>query len=296
MERDVFEVASLSGSVELTAEPPRFLKEISRVGVRAPVAFAGEDAADITRGRLEEWVKCFYETGAAVPVRRRGPSAGAGDVGRVEGLFVEEDKLYAVLGVDDAPAAALLREGGAADAAVGIERDVAAPGGKRYPECIRYVDLGPAAGAGCSYERYPKGDKTVGTLTANYDAERKDGILVAYKVAARAVIYKGAMVCLNSRGYAVPAADEPGLRFAGFAYERGDNAAGGDGDVSVRVWKDGSFRVAMSSPALEDLGADAYIVDDNAVALDTSHSVWAGTIVEIPADGVVRVLIRNAVR
>lgn len=291
-------MAYLSGSMELTAEPPRFLKEISRVGVRAPVAFAGEDAAEVTRGRLEEWVKCFYETGAAVPVRRRGPSAGAGDVGRVEGLFVEEDKLYAVLGVDDAPAAALLREGGAADAAVGIERDVAAPGGKRYRECIRYFDLAPAAASGAEgdYARHLKGGKTVAALTANYDAERKDGILVAYKVAARAVIYKGAMVCLNSRGYAVPAADEPGLRFAGFAYERGDNAAGGDGDISARVWKDGSFRVAMSSPALEDLGADAYVVVDNAVALDTSHSVWAGTIVEIPADGVVRVLIRNAVR
>jgi hypothetical protein len=133
-------------------------------------------------------------------------------------------------------------------------------------------------------------------LTANHEPERKDGILVAYKVAARAVIYKGAMVCLNARGYAVPAADAPGLKFAGFAYERGDNAGGADGDVSVRVWKDGSFRVAMASAAPEDLGADAYVVDDAAVALGTSYSIWAGTVVELPAEGVVRVLIRNAVR
>ena len=133
-------------------------------------------------------------------------------------------------------------------------------------------------------------------LTANIDTERKDGILVAYKVAADTVIHKGAMVCLNKRGYAVPAADAPGLKFVGFAYERGDNANGGDGEISVRVWKDGSFRVAMSSPALEDLGTDVYVVDDNAVALDTANSIWAGTIVEIPADGVVRVLIRKAVR
>ncbi len=296
MEQDFFEIEYFSASMELSAEPPRFLKEISRVGVRAPSAFAGEGAAEITRGRLDEWVKCFYETGAAVPVSRGGRGESARDLGRVEGLFVEDDKLYAVLRIDDAWAASRLRDEDATDAMVGIERDVEAPGGKRYRECIRYFDLAPAAGAGCSYERYPKGDKVVGTLTANYDAERKDGILVAYKVAARAVVYKGAMVCLNSRGYAVPAADEPGLRFAGFAYERGDNAAGGDGDISARVWKDGSFRVAMSSPALEDLGADAYVVDDNAVALDTSHSVWAGTVVEIPVDGVVRVLIRNAVR
>ncbi len=133
-------------------------------------------------------------------------------------------------------------------------------------------------------------------LTANYDAERKDGILVAYKVAARTVIYKGAMVCLNRAGYAVPAADEPALTFVGVAYERGDNAAGDDGDVSARVWKDGSFRVAMNSPKLEDLGAAAYVVDDNAVALSTANSVLAGTVVEIPAEGVVRVLIRNAAK
>ncbi len=133
-------------------------------------------------------------------------------------------------------------------------------------------------------------------LTANHDAERKDGILVAYKVAARTVIYKGALVCLNAAGYAVPAADEAGLTFVGVAYERGDNAAGEDGDVSARVWKDGSFRVAMRSPRLGDLGAPAYVVDDNTVALSAAHAVSAGTIVEIPADDVVRVLIRNAVK
>jgi hypothetical protein len=144
--------------------------------------------------------------------------------------------------------------------------------------------------------REDAGGSEMTVLTANYDAERKDGILVAYKVAARTVIYKGAMVCLNRAGYAVPAADEPALTFVGVAYERGDNAAGGDGDVSARVWKDGSFRVAMSSPKLEDLGAAAYVVDDNAVALSSANSVLAGTVVEVPAADVVRVLIRNAVK
>jgi len=115
-------------------------------------------------------------------------------------------------------------------------------------------------------------------------------------VAARTVIYKGAMVCLNAAGYAVPAADEAGLTFVGVAYERGDNAGGDDGDVSARVWKDGSFRVAMASPHLGDLGKPAYVVDDNTVATTTANAVHAGTIVEIPDDGVVRVLIRNAVK
>lgn len=132
-------------------------------------------------------------------------------------------------------------------------------------------------------------------LTANHDSERKDGILVAYHVAANTIIYKGAMVCLNSKGFAVPAADEPHLKFVGFAYERGDNLHGKAGDITARVWKDGSFRVTMSAPQLEDLGAPAYVVDDNTVALASINAIRAGTIVEIPAPDVVRVLIRNAV-
>jgi hypothetical protein len=296
MEREFIEIAYLSENVELTAAPPRFLKEIARVGAPAPGPFADEGGAEVTRGRLDEWVKCFYETRAAVPVRGGGRGEDSAELGRVEELFVEDDKLYAVLRVDEPWAASRLRDEEAVDAVLVVGRDVEAPGGKRYRECIRSCDLAPSSGAGRSYVPYPRGGKMVGALTANYDAERKDGILVAYKVAAEAVIYKGAMVCLNARGYAVPAADAPGLKFVGFAYERGDNAGGSDGDIMVRVWKDGSFRVAMSSPASEDLGADAYVVDDNAVALDTAYSIWAGTIVEIVVDGVVRVLIRNAVR
>ena len=137
-------------------------------------------------------------------------------------------------------------------------------------------------------------------LTANYDSERKDGLLVSYKVAAGALIYKGALVCLDAAGYAVPAADELGLEFVGVAYERGDNAAGVDGDVRARVWKDGAFRVSMPGVELKDLGRTAYIIDDNTVMtpnpLKVKWDISAGTIVEIPADDVVRVLIRNAVR
>jgi len=44
------------------------------------------------------------------------------------------------------------------------------------------------------------------------------------------------------------------------------------------------------------LGANVYVIDDNTVALDTAYSVWAGVIVEIPAENTVRILIRNAVR
>lgn len=139
--------------------------------------------------------------------------------------------------------------------------------------------------------RYKNGGEM---LKANYDSERKDGILVSYKVAAGVLIYKGALVCLNDSGYAVPAKDELGLRLVGVAYERGDNTDGAS--ATVRVWKDGSFGFAMFSPARENLGQSVYIIDDDTVGLDTSFSIFAGTIVEIPAKNIVRILIRNAVR
>lgn len=138
-------------------------------------------------------------------------------------------------------------------------------------------------------------------LTANHDAERKDGILVAYRVAANTIIYKGAMVCLTGFGRAIPAADQPGLKFVGFAYERGDNLQGEDGDVWVRVWKDGSFRVGFASPDVAYLGLTAYVLDDNRISLTSENGVCAGTIVEFPhsedgqLQGDARVLIRNAV-
>jgi hypothetical protein len=144
MEPGVFELVYMSDDVELTAEPPRFLKELSRVGVRA--GGAGARPAAITRVRLEEWVRCFYETGAAVPVRSRGRTEAANEVGRAEELFVEGDRLLAVLRLEE-EAAAWLRGGGATDAAVGIARGVAAPGGGSYRECIRYVAVAPAGGA-----------------------------------------------------------------------------------------------------------------------------------------------------
>lgn len=133
-------------------------------------------------------------------------------------------------------------------------------------------------------------------LTANFDAERKDGVLVCYKVAAATKIYKGAMVAVNADGYAVPAADAAGLKFVGYAYEPADNSAGAAGDAVLRVWKDGSFLAAKSDAGQSDIGNDVYIVDDNTVAASTTYGVLAGTVVEVPAPGFVRVLIKNAVK
>lgn len=102
-------------------------------------------------------------------------------------------------------------------------------------------------------------------LTADRKTIRKDGTLFSYPVASGATIYAGALVNLNSTGYAVPAADDATHHFAGKADTRGDNASGQDGDVNVDGHRYGVFEFNTSNMTRADTGVDMYIVDDNTV-------------------------------
>jgi hypothetical protein len=133
-------------------------------------------------------------------------------------------------------------------------------------------------------------------LTENYDAERKDGILITYPVAAGETIYKGAIVCLDSDGYLVPGSDATGYSFVGISYEKADNASGADGDVTARVWKVGTYVLVSDFAAgQDDVGSEVYVVDDNTVSTSTTYSVVCGTIVEIISSSSVRIRIDNSV-
>jgi hypothetical protein len=133
-------------------------------------------------------------------------------------------------------------------------------------------------------------------LTGSYEAEGKVGALIQYKVAGQVHIYKGALVSLNSDGYAVPGADTSGYKFIGVAYEDADNTSGTDGAVSIRVLKTGSFLYPIASVEQSDMGEKAYITDDGEVATSTENHILAGYICEIPSSGTVRVRIDNAVQ
>ncbi|MEM5787180.1 MAG: capsid cement protein [Syntrophobacteraceae bacterium] len=108
----------------------------------------------------------------------------------------------------------------------------------------------------------------------------REGIEIAYKVAAGAKIHAGSLVCLNSGGYAVPGADTAGFKFLGIAMERADNTSGANGSVSVRVRRKGIFRLASSGMTIADLGVEVKIADDQTVAKTTSNSVVCGTVAE----------------
>lgn len=132
-------------------------------------------------------------------------------------------------------------------------------------------------------------------LTKSKPLDGKVGYLISYKVAGSTEIYKSALVCLNEYGYAVPGSDAENLTFIGLAYEEAEND-GGDGDMSVRVMKGGTFPVEMTNAEQGDVGKAVYINDDNTVALTTTNSILAGYIVEVLSTNRVMIRIDNAVK
>ncbi|MCK4593362.1 hypothetical protein KAU45_02590 [bacterium] len=127
------------------------------------------------------------------------------------------------------------------------------------------------------------------SLSANrYDERFAAGWQLPFPVAASTTIYKGALVCVNSSGYLVPADDASGLRFVGVARDGADNSSGSDGDVEIVVVTQGSIVIKKSNAAAGDVGESAYCSDDETVALSTINEVYAGLIVSVVDTGNVR--------
>lgn len=106
-----------------------------------------------------------------------------------------------------------------------------------------------------------------------------DGKLVAHPVKGSTKIFAGTLVCVDSTGFAIPAADAAGNRFVGVADAQADNSLGSDGDINVLVWKDGDFEMAASSITQAMVGSQMYVVDDQTMDETTpAHSVPCGTL------------------
>lgn len=133
-------------------------------------------------------------------------------------------------------------------------------------------------------------------LSTDNNAKRKDGKLINCKVVTADIVYKDSLVCNNTSGYLAPGADTANYRFAGVAYEKGDNASGADGAISIRIQKTGSFVFAKASAVQGDVGAAAYILDDQTVGTTSTNGILCGYIVELISSSQVRVRIDGAVR
>lgn len=119
-------------------------------------------------------------------------------------------------------------------------------------------------------------------LTRDRATSYREGVEVEYPVAANTKIYAGSLVCVNSAGYAAPAADTSGYRFVGAAMEQADNAAGGDGAVSVRVRRTGVFEFDAASITPAMVGDNMYAVDDHTFddAAGPTNDVKVGQLVK----------------
>lgn len=103
-------------------------------------------------------------------------------------------------------------------------------------------------------------------------------------VAASTIIYKGAMVCVDAAGNAIPAANAAANTFAGVADHQADNSGGAAGDVTVKVWRSGVFSFNAESgdePTAADLMRPVYAASDNEVEATAGAGTVAGTLEEI---------------
>lgn len=130
------------------------------------------------------------------------------------------------------------------------------------------------------------------TTTAR-ESKRKDGELIAYKVAA-VKIPKGALVNINAAGYATNATDAAGETFAGVAYETVDNSAGSAGDKDIRIETKGTFAFVDGggNGAQTDVGVEFKVVDNQTITdAATTNNLKAGICVESIDANTVRVRI-----
>jgi hypothetical protein len=131
-------------------------------------------------------------------------------------------------------------------------------------------------------------------LQQPYEPMEKEGLLVTYLVRGGVRIWKGALVCVDSTGYLVPASDTANLRFVGVAFESVDNQGGASGDKKCRVIKRGTFvynRVGTFTQS--DIGVVVRAASDNEVSKTTTHNIAVGTVVELPSGTKVRIRIDN---
>lgn len=118
-------------------------------------------------------------------------------------------------------------------------------------------------------------------LTADRNTKSRPGAMHSYPMAASTTIYKGAMVCINSAGYAIPAAAASGnSQVVGVADEQAKSGTTA-GDTSVRVVSGRVFNFAADSLGQDDVGSVMYADDDQTIdETQASNAPKVGMLVE----------------
>lgn len=126
-------------------------------------------------------------------------------------------------------------------------------------------------------------------LAKDRDTPCRTGNVFEDPVAANAKLYIGSLVALNATGFAVPGSTATTLRARGRAEIQVNNTGGADGAITVKV-KRGVYKfVNLAADAITraDIGAQAFIVDDQTVARTngTGTRSVAGLIRQVDSDG-----------
>ena len=135
----------------------------------------------------------------------------------------------------------------------------------------------------------------MGALAANRVTRNREGKTFDFKVDVNKHIYAGGLV-MTVAGYLQPGGDTASAEFAGVAGAEVNNNPGLAGAKVCRVLRKGTFLFNKASAVQTDVGKDAYIVDDQTVALVavTTNDLKCGKIIGIEDSTHVWVAIDNA--
>jgi hypothetical protein len=115
----------------------------------------------------------------------------------------------------------------------------------------------------------------MGKLKNNYETFERPGLVVSYRMAT-CEIFKGALVGLDARGYAVPM--QPiGTRFLGVANQRTKNEEA-EGSKFTSVVKSGSFVYpSEDEPTQMMIGNLVFAAEDGLVVVQTMDEIHSET-------------------
>lgn len=122
----------------------------------------------------------------------------------------------------------------------------------------------------------------MGTLAADKQAHRKDGVELPFKVKTATTIFGGSNACIGADGYAVPGADTAGLIFQGVATSQVVNA-GASGAKTVVLRRSGVFLMELATPiTIANVGDNVFLADDQLVDLtaNVTNNIYCGIIAE----------------
>lgn len=129
-------------------------------------------------------------------------------------------------------------------------------------------------------------------LAGDRNTKRRLSAYRSLPVAASVLIYEGALVSLDSSGYARPARVSTSDQVLGRAMARANNASGSAAAINVEV-EQGEYAVYGNSAGADaisrdDIGLSCYVVDDQTVALTDAGGTRgrAGRIHDVTTEGV----------